>query len=85
MDYPTLLRLLAALEQGSVRYAIFGAVALNLHGLARFTEDLDMLATDVVSGFSRTLFVSPEADNIERLKAHRVGNAIGRHAVAGAE
>jgi hypothetical protein len=38
-----------------VRYAIFGAVALNLHGLARFTEDLDV-------------FIAPDADNISRLK-----------------
>lgn len=43
------------LEQCGVRYAIFGAVALNLHGLARFTEDLG-------------LFIDPDRDNIERLK-----------------
>ena len=56
MDFEIIKRLLAALERERVRYAIFGAVALNLHGLARFTEDLD-------------LFVEPEAGNIERLKA----------------
>jgi predicted nucleotidyltransferase len=55
MDYDTTKRVLAALEQHGVRYAIFGAVALNLHGLARFTEDID-------------IFVEPTADNIERLK-----------------
>ena len=55
MDYATLKSLLAALERQSVTYAIFGAVALNLHGLARFTEDLD-------------IFIAPEAANIERLK-----------------
>ena len=48
-------RVLAALEREGVRYAIFGAAALNLHGLARFTEDLD-------------LFVEPDRDNIDRLK-----------------
>jgi hypothetical protein len=42
---------LAALEARGVRYAIVGAVALNLHGLARSTEDLD-------------LFVAPEEANI---------------------
>ena len=56
MDFEIIKRLLAALEREQVRYAIFGAVALNLHGLARFTEDLD-------------IFVEPEAGNIERLKA----------------
>ena len=54
-DFEVLKRLLAALEQEHVQYAIFGAVALNLHGLARFTEHLD-------------LFAAPEAGNIERLK-----------------
>jgi hypothetical protein len=56
MDFDVLKRVLAALEAHGVRYAIFGAVALNLHGLARSTEDLD-------------LFVAPEEGNIERLKA----------------
>lgn len=48
--------MLAALEREGVQYAIFGAVALNLQGLARATEDLDV-------------FVAPTADNIARLRA----------------
>ena len=56
MDFEVIKRLLVALEREQVRYAIFGAVAMNLHGLARFTEDLD-------------LFVEPEAANIDRLRA----------------
>ena len=55
MDFEVLKRVLAALESRGVNYAIFGAVALNLHGLARFTEDLD-------------IFVAPEKTNIDRLK-----------------
>jgi nucleotidyltransferase AbiEii toxin of type IV toxin-antitoxin system len=55
MDFDVLKRVLAALEARRVRYVIFGAVALNLHGLARSTEDLD-------------LFVDPEESNIELLK-----------------
>jgi hypothetical protein len=47
---------LAALEREGVRYLVFGAVALNLLGLARTTEDLD-------------LFIAPERENVERLKA----------------
>lgn len=47
-------RVLAALEREGVRYVIFGAAALNLHGLARFTEDLD-------------LFIEPDRANIDRL------------------
>ena len=56
MDFDVIKSLLAAFEREHVRYAIFGAVALNFHGLARFTEDLDV-------------FVEPEAANIERLRA----------------
>ena len=55
MDFDRLQALLVALEREGVKYAIFGAIALNLHGLARFTEDLD-------------LFVAPEAENVERVK-----------------
>jgi hypothetical protein len=55
MDFEVIKLLLAALEREGVRYAIFGAVALNLHGLARFTEDLD-------------IFVEPEAANIKNLR-----------------
>jgi hypothetical protein len=55
MDFDTTKRVLAALEHHGVRYAIFGAVALNLHGLARFTADLD-------------IFVEPTAENVERLR-----------------
>ncbi len=55
MDFDATEAVLTALEQESVRYAVFGAAALNLHGLARFTEDLD-------------LFIAPDRDNIERLK-----------------
>ncbi len=56
MDYDILIRVLTALEARGVHYAIFGAVALNLHGLARFTEDLD-------------LFVAADRENIARLRA----------------
>jgi hypothetical protein len=55
VDIERLQALLKALEREGVSYAIFGAMALNLHGFARFTEDLD-------------LFVAPESENIERLK-----------------
>ena len=56
MDYDATKRVLAALEKEGVRYVVFGAVALNLHGLPRATEDLD-------------IFIAPTVDNIERLKA----------------
>ena len=52
MDFEVIKRLLAAPEREHVRYAIFGAVAMALHGLARFTEDLD-------------LFVEPEKDRAD--------------------
>lgn len=55
MDFDRLRAVLAALEREGVRYAIFGGIALNLHGLARFTEDVD-------------LFLAPTPDNIVRLR-----------------
>ncbi len=55
MDYEATKNVLAALEREDVRYTVFGGVALNLHGLARATEDLDV-------------FVAPEPENIERLR-----------------
>lgn len=47
---------LAAFEAARVRYVVFGGTALNLHGLARFTEDLDV-------------FIEPTEANIDALKA----------------
>jgi len=35
VDFDTCKRVLAAFENEGVRYAIFGAAALNIHGLAR--------------------------------------------------
>lgn len=48
--------MLAALEREGVEYAIFGGMAMAAHRLDRFTRDLD-------------LFVSPERENVERLRA----------------
>jgi hypothetical protein len=56
MDYELTKNVLAALEREGVLYVVFGAVALALHGLPRATEDLD-------------IFIAPERDNVERLKA----------------
>jgi hypothetical protein len=55
VDFETTRLVLDALEREGVRYIVFGAAAMNLLGLARFTEDLD-------------LFVAPDEENIERLK-----------------
>jgi len=38
-----------------VRYLVFGGAALNLHGLPRFTEDLDV-------------FIEPTRENVEAVK-----------------
>ena len=59
MEFDIARVVLEALESEGVRYAVFGAVAVNLHGLARSTEDLD-------------LFIAPERDNVDRLKKDTV-------------
>jgi hypothetical protein len=56
VNYDRTRDVLAALEHEGVEYAVFGGVALNLQGLARATEDLD-------------LFVAPKEDNIQRLRS----------------
>ena len=56
MDYEKTREVLSAFERERVDYVIFGAVALNLQGLARATEDLD-------------IFVAPTEENIRRLRA----------------
>lgn len=55
MDLNRVFDVLRAFEREKVRYTLIGGVALNFHGLARTTEDIDFL-------------VSPEADNVERIK-----------------
>ena len=55
MNYAQITKVLASFEREGVEYVIFGGAALNLHGIARFTEDLD-------------IFIRPTAENIERLR-----------------
>lgn len=50
-----MLSLLRALGDEGVEYVLVGAAALNLHGIIRATEDVD-------------LFIRAEPDNVERLK-----------------
>jgi hypothetical protein len=42
MDYDDLLLLLRALHGHDVEYVLVGGVAMNLHGIARSTEDVDL-------------------------------------------
>ena len=56
LDEARLREVFRALHDHGVDYAVFGAVALGLHGLARATGDVD-------------LFVRPDPENVERLKA----------------
>ena len=55
MDFERFLFLLRALEEYTVDYVLVGGVALNMHGIIRATEDID-------------LFVQPTPENIARLR-----------------
>ena len=55
MNFERFLLLLRALEEHTVDYVLIGGVALNMHGIIRATEDID-------------LFVQPTAQNITRLR-----------------
>ncbi|MFN2323301.1 MAG: nucleotidyl transferase AbiEii/AbiGii toxin family protein [Trueperaceae bacterium] len=51
MERDDLMRLFAALAAENVAYVLVGGVAMNLHGVVRATEDVD-------------LFVQPDAENV---------------------
>jgi len=55
MSFDQFLAILRELDARGVEYVLIGGVALNLHGIVRATEDVD-------------LFVRVEEKNIERLK-----------------
>ncbi len=56
MEFEVFRRLLLALSETGVDYVLVGGVAVNLHGIVRATEDID-------------LFVRLDESNIERLKS----------------
>lgn len=55
-EFDEFFPLMEALDANQVEYVLVGGMAVNLHGLIRATEDID-------------LFVKPETENIKRLKA----------------
>lgn len=55
MEPDTIQALLAALEEENVEYVLVGALALDVLGIGRLTEDID-------------LFVRPTEDNVDRLR-----------------
>lgn len=55
MDFDKVLQLFRELKRHEVEYVLVGGVAINLHGLVRATDDVD-------------LFVRPTPENVERLK-----------------
>lgn len=56
MDFDRLLALLTSLGEQNVEYVLIGGAALNVHGIIRATEDID-------------IFVRPDRENVERLKS----------------
>lgn len=53
--FERLKEIIQALNVEHVDYVLFGGQAVNLHGIPRFTEDID-------------LFVSPTSQNVQRLR-----------------
>ena len=50
-----LIEIIRSLNEERVDYVLFGGQAVNLHGIPRFTEDID-------------LFVNPTVENVARLR-----------------
>ena len=55
MDYEEVLKLFRALVAHEVEFIVVGAIALNIHGIVRGTQDVD-------------LFVRPTGENVARLR-----------------
>ena len=55
MEFEEAIQILQAFEREGVRYVLVGSMAMAAHGLVRATRDMDF-------------FVSPDAENVERLK-----------------
>ncbi len=55
VEFDRMLSLLRAFEHEQVDYVLVGAAALNIHGIIRATEDVDV-------------FIRPERENVDRLK-----------------
>lgn len=55
MEPDTIHALFAALRDEQVEYVLIGAIAMDVHGIGRLTEDID-------------LFVRPTQDNVDRLR-----------------
>ncbi len=56
MDFEEAKKVLSAFERAGVHYVLVGSMAMAVQGLVRATRDMDF-------------FVSPDPDNVERLKA----------------
>jgi hypothetical protein len=56
MDFELAKRILAAFEAEGVQYVLVGSMGMAVQGLVRATRDMDV-------------FVSPDPDNVRRLKA----------------
>lgn len=65
------MSLLRALEEAEVEYVLIGGLALNLHGLVRATEDVDLLLDASAHNVERlrcalrSLYDDPEIEQIE--------------------
>jgi hypothetical protein len=55
MYFDEIMKVLASFEREGLEYVVVGGVAVNLHGIPRATQDLDV-------------FIRPDAANVERLK-----------------
>jgi hypothetical protein len=62
--YATLDRLAEKFRQAGIAYAVMGAMAVNLHGARRTTDDLDVLVTRQGLEVFRQTFVGVDFDQV---------------------
>jgi hypothetical protein len=72
MEFGGFLRLVRALNDHGVDYLLVGGVALNVHGIVRTTEDVDLLiraSTDNVARLRRALHSVWDDESIDEIRA----------------
>lgn len=76
------VQLIQALESLNIPYAVGGSFASSIHGVARPTQDLDLIAailpgqvTDLAAGLQKEFYVDPEAIR-QALRYRRSFNVI---------
>jgi hypothetical protein len=78
LEFLDILPVLAALKKQDVDYVLVGGVAMNLHGVLRSTEDIDLFVrstTENIDRLKKALFEVFDDESIEEIRAEDLQGA----------